>query len=362
MLARPKVRPRGVMARFHLSAARGGAHPAHLVVARAFARAAPPRRLPPDPSIPRAPTTRQCRVLAVIPARFDSERFPGKPLARVGGKSLVRLTYEAAESAKCVDHCCVATDDDRVIDAVKSFNGRIVRTPRDCADGFERCAHAYRLLVAGRARRVGRATSARPTSTSSSRWSATRRSSARITSRRWRISSSTRTPSSPPSCASAEDRRCVEARRRGGRRHLGFRAPSAERTPRGFEIRRGRCHDRSVRRGRFCVDALPWSLFFSLPTDESRPSSSSQDDENPDTVKCAMDADGYVTGFTRGAPPPGGMVKVGVTAYRSSFLTRENRTRGGRKANARRRGRLNEPRWWTRTRRWRRGTESWRSR
>ena len=91
----------------------------------------------------------------MIPARFDSERFPGKPLARVGGKSLVRLTYEAAESAKCVDHCCVATDDDRVIDAVKSFNGRVVRTPRDCADGFERCAHAYRLLVAGRAAASG---------------------------------------------------------------------------------------------------------------------------------------------------------------------------------------------------------------
>ena len=67
------------------------------------------------------------------------------------------------------------------------------------------------------------------------------------------------------------------------------------------------------------------------------PSSSSpdsQDDENPDTVKCAMDADGYVTGFTRGAPPPGGMVKVGVTAYRSSFLSREeDRPRRGEKTN-----------------------------
>lgn len=87
----------------------------------------------------------------MIPARFDSERFPGKPLAQVGGKSLVRLTYEAAEGAKCVDYCCVATDDDRVIDAVKSFGGRVVRTSRECADGSERCAQAYRLLVARRA-------------------------------------------------------------------------------------------------------------------------------------------------------------------------------------------------------------------
>ena len=119
--------------------------------------------------------------------------------------------------------------------------------------------------------------------------------------------------------------------------------------------------------GAFAAAVSAWThspgvCFFSPSTDESRPSSSSQDDENPDTVKCAMDADGYVTGFTRGAPPPGGMVKVGVTAYRSSFLTRENRTRGGRKATRGGGGRLNEPRWWTRTRRWRRGTESWRSR
>ena len=155
MLARPKVRRRVEMGHVpFVRVPRRGCPPAHFSSLDAFARATPPRRHPPDPSPPRAPpplAPRQCRVLAVIPARFDSERFPGKPLAQVGGKSLVRLTYEAAEGAKCVDYCCVATDDDRVIDAVKSFGGRVVRTSRECADGSERCAQAYRLLVARRA-------------------------------------------------------------------------------------------------------------------------------------------------------------------------------------------------------------------
>ena len=95
--------------------------------------------------------------------------LPGQAPRAGRRQVVVRLTATPAESAKCVDRCCVATDDDRVIDAVKSFNGRVVRTPRDCADGFLRGAHAYRLLVTCCvSRRAG--DFARPTSTPSSRW------------------------------------------------------------------------------------------------------------------------------------------------------------------------------------------------
>ena len=268
----------------------------------------------------------------MIPARFDSERFPGKPLARVGGKSLVRLTYEAAESAKCVDHCCVATDDDRVIDAVKSFNGRVVRTPRDCADGFERCAHAYRLLVAGRAAASG----GRLRSADFDVVVKVECDEAFIRAHHIETVADLVINTDAVVATLVRVSRGPEVRRGAGVAAGAVTSVFARLRPNAHHAAsESDADDATI--GAFAAAVSAWThspgvYFFSPSTDESRPSSSSQDDENPDTVKCAMDADGYVTGFTRGAPPPGGMVKVGVTAYRSSFLTRENRTRGGRKA------------------------------
>ena len=84
-------------------------------------------------------------VLAVIPARFASSRFPGKPLEVLTGctgikKSLIRRTWEAASQAGSIDRLAVATDDVRVRDEVESFGGECIMTSSACGNGTERCA------------------------------------------------------------------------------------------------------------------------------------------------------------------------------------------------------------------------------
>jgi len=62
-------------------------------------------------------------VVAVIPARYGSSRFPGKPLADICGKPMVQHVYERAKSATLVGEIMVATDDDRIAEAVRKFGG-----------------------------------------------------------------------------------------------------------------------------------------------------------------------------------------------------------------------------------------------
>ncbi|MDP9422827.1 MAG: 3-deoxy-manno-octulosonate cytidylyltransferase [Pseudomonadota bacterium] len=83
----------------------------------------------------------------VIPARYESTRFPGKPLAELRGasgqaKPLIRRSWEAAVGAGPADHVWVATDDRRVADAVHQFGGQVVMTSEQCRNGTERCAEA----------------------------------------------------------------------------------------------------------------------------------------------------------------------------------------------------------------------------
>jgi len=77
-------------------------------------------------------------VLGVIPARYGSTRFPGKPLARVNGKPLVELVWERARGAKRLDRLVVATDDERIVRAVREFGGEAVLTPAALASGTDR--------------------------------------------------------------------------------------------------------------------------------------------------------------------------------------------------------------------------------
>lgn len=79
------------------------------------------------------------RALAVIPARFGSTRFPGKPLADLGGKPLIQWTYEAAQASD-VTEVVVATDDPRILDAVEAFGGQAVMTRSDHQTGTDRIA------------------------------------------------------------------------------------------------------------------------------------------------------------------------------------------------------------------------------
>lgn len=76
----------------------------------------------------------------IIPARYGSSRFPGKPLAVIGGKSMIQRVYEQAK--KSLDEVWVATDDDRIRQAVIAFGGQTVMTSPMHRSGTDRCAEA----------------------------------------------------------------------------------------------------------------------------------------------------------------------------------------------------------------------------
>lgn len=86
------------------------------------------------------------QIYAVIPARYASTRFPGKPLARETGKFLIEHVYERALESKHIDRCYVATDDQRIFDAVKSFGGNAVMTRADHPSGTDRIAEVAQQL------------------------------------------------------------------------------------------------------------------------------------------------------------------------------------------------------------------------
>lgn len=78
------------------------------------------------------------RVLGVIPARYASTRFPGKPLHPINGKPMIEWVYRAAKNCNDLDAVLVATDDERIEKAVKSFNGTSMMTRSDHVSGFDR--------------------------------------------------------------------------------------------------------------------------------------------------------------------------------------------------------------------------------
>lgn len=80
------------------------------------------------------------KFLAIIPARYASTRFPAKPLAILGGKPVIQHVYERV--SKVLD-AVVATDDERIYDAVKAFGGRVVMTSTEHRTGTDRCLEAY---------------------------------------------------------------------------------------------------------------------------------------------------------------------------------------------------------------------------
>ena len=79
------------------------------------------------------------RSVGIIPARYASSRFEGKPLVNLLGKPMVQHVYESASRARTLDEVIVATDDKRIYDAVKQFGGNVQMTG-DCATGTERVA------------------------------------------------------------------------------------------------------------------------------------------------------------------------------------------------------------------------------
>jgi 3-deoxy-manno-octulosonate cytidylyltransferase (CMP-KDO synthetase) len=88
------------------------------------------------------------KILGVIPARYASTRFPGKPLAMIKGKPMVQRVYEQASKANLTE-VVVATDDDRIAEVVRSFGGNVVMTSPDHPSGTDRCAEAMAKYKSG---------------------------------------------------------------------------------------------------------------------------------------------------------------------------------------------------------------------
>jgi len=88
-------------------------------------------------------------VLAVIPSRWGAQRFPGKPLALISGKPLVQWVWEAARAARRVTRVVIATDNDRIVRAARSFGADVALTSPRCPSGTDRVAQVARGSRAG---------------------------------------------------------------------------------------------------------------------------------------------------------------------------------------------------------------------
>ncbi len=86
------------------------------------------------------------KYIAIIPARYASTRFPGKPLAMLGDKTMIERVYRRVSAVDGIDTVAVATDDDRIFKAVEAFGGVAVMTSDRHRSGTDRCCEAYSLL------------------------------------------------------------------------------------------------------------------------------------------------------------------------------------------------------------------------
>ncbi len=94
------------------------------------------------------------KTAIIIPARYASSRYPGKPLVPLKGatgqeQTLIERSWRAAMSVSGVDRVVVATDDDRIKSAAEAFGAEVVMTAPECANGTERCAQAHEVMGGG---------------------------------------------------------------------------------------------------------------------------------------------------------------------------------------------------------------------
>lgn len=86
------------------------------------------------------------RIIYIIPARYGSTRFPGKPLALIQGKPMIQRVVEQVALVPGNYAIAVATDDERIADVVRNFGTQVVMTSQHHVSGTDRCAEAYRIL------------------------------------------------------------------------------------------------------------------------------------------------------------------------------------------------------------------------
>ena len=85
-------------------------------------------------------------IVGIIPARYASSRFPGKPLIDIKGKSMIQRVYQQAAKSKLLHKVVVATDDEKIFNHVKNFGGEVVMTASDHPSGTDRCWDALQQL------------------------------------------------------------------------------------------------------------------------------------------------------------------------------------------------------------------------
>ncbi|KAK9085929.1 hypothetical protein Sjap_026340 [Stephania japonica] len=86
------------------------------------------------------------RAVGIIPARFASSRFQGKPLVQILGKPMIQRTWERAKMAGTLDHVVVATDDEKIAECCRGFGADVIMTSESCRNGTERCNEALQKL------------------------------------------------------------------------------------------------------------------------------------------------------------------------------------------------------------------------
>jgi 3-deoxy-manno-octulosonate cytidylyltransferase (CMP-KDO synthetase) len=87
------------------------------------------------------------KIIGIIPARYQSERLPGKPLVDLAGKTMIARTYERVSEVKLFDEVVVATDDKRIYNEIVSIGGKALMTSSEHRSGTDRCAEAMRQLA-----------------------------------------------------------------------------------------------------------------------------------------------------------------------------------------------------------------------
>jgi len=86
------------------------------------------------------------KIIGIIPARYDSTRFPGKPLVKIKGVSMIQRVYEQVQAAELITKTIVATDDERIFNHVKSFDGNVIMTAKTHESGTERIAEVIKKI------------------------------------------------------------------------------------------------------------------------------------------------------------------------------------------------------------------------
>ncbi|KAK8579221.1 hypothetical protein V6N13_142438 [Hibiscus sabdariffa] len=86
------------------------------------------------------------RVVGIIPARYASSRFEGKPLVHILGKPMIQRTWERSKLASTLDHLVVATDDEKIAECCRGFGADVIMTSESCQNGTERCYEALEKL------------------------------------------------------------------------------------------------------------------------------------------------------------------------------------------------------------------------